>query len=179
VVALAAEVLTPILAERGGDGAQAHPGHLPERFGLFTLIMLGEAVAGLMAGMKAQTTWTSAAAVAAVLGLAMTFLLWWLYFDRLRAAAPWAGKSPSLGRLALWLLAHLPLCLGIVVVAVGIRRTIGAGGDMSELAERGWVFGGGIAAVAVALLVIRAVEWDGHHSPQVVEPVTANETPLP
>jgi len=162
--ALAVEILVPLVAERDGRGAPAHPGHLPERFGLFTLIMLGESVAGLMAGMKQQQAWTPTAAGAALLSLALTFLLWWLYFDHLRAAAPRTAGSPSRSRLTLWLVAHLPLSLGVVVVAVGLRRLTGTGGAMTGV-QQASVFGLGALVVALALTAIAHADWGSESGP--------------
>ncbi|PSR15037.1 low temperature requirement protein A, partial [filamentous cyanobacterium CCP3] len=54
--------------------------HVPERVGLFTIIVLGEAVVGVVRGLG-NLDWTLAAEMTAVLGLAIAFCLWWLYFD--------------------------------------------------------------------------------------------------
>jgi hypothetical protein len=53
-----------------------NPAHLPERFGLFTLILLGEAVVAVMHGMKSQEDWSVAAAASAFSGMAFLFLVW-------------------------------------------------------------------------------------------------------
>ncbi|MEZ4587466.1 MAG: low temperature requirement protein A [Gemmatimonadales bacterium] len=176
LLALVVEILVPLVAERDGRGAPAHPGHLPERFGLFTLIMLGESVAGLMAGMKQQHAWTPTAAGAALLSLSLTFLLWWLYFDHLRAAAPRTAGSPSRSRLTLWLVAHLPLSLGVVVVAVGLRRLTGTGGAMTGL-QQASVFGLGALVVTLALAAIARADWGSESGPgpERLSPSAASE----
>ncbi|RLP91243.1 low temperature requirement protein A [Micromonospora sp. BL4] len=77
-----ADLLVPAVAERPGM-TPWHPRHITERYGLFTLIVLGEAVlsislaiqTGLDAG--AHGLWSLAAA-----GAVIVFAIWWLYFDR-------------------------------------------------------------------------------------------------
>jgi low temperature requirement protein LtrA len=78
-----AELLVPVWAERPGM-TEWHPGHIAERYGLFTLIVLGEAVlaasvafeSGLGGGADADVIWLGAA------GIVIVFAMWWIYFDR-------------------------------------------------------------------------------------------------
>ena len=78
-----------MIGRSSGLSVEAPPdaAHLPERFGLFTLILLGDSVIAVMHGMKGQETWSLAAATSAFLGMAMAFALWWLYFDGAGATA--------------------------------------------------------------------------------------------
>ncbi|MGW1755069.1 low temperature requirement protein A [Streptomyces mirabilis] len=79
------ELLVPIWAERA-QVTPFHPEHITERFGLFTMIVLGEAV--LAATVAVQTAADSRGGtdvdllVLAGSGLLLVFSLWWLYFDR-------------------------------------------------------------------------------------------------
>ncbi|GAX58270.1 low temperature requirement protein A [Streptomyces olivochromogenes] len=79
------ELLVPIWAERA-QVTPFHPEHITERFGLFTMIVLGEAV--LAATIAVQTAADSRDGtdvdllVLAGSGLLLVFSLWWLYFDR-------------------------------------------------------------------------------------------------
>jgi low temperature requirement protein LtrA len=81
-----AELVIPVIAERAPGGPTTwHPHHIAERYGLFTIIMLGEAVSaatiavrtGLDTGLH-----VSDLLEVAVAGLLVVFALWWLYFDR-------------------------------------------------------------------------------------------------
>src|SRR5206468_7085064 len=60
--------------------------HFPERFGLLTIILLGEFVASVMRGIESQIGWSFLAASAAVLSLALGFAIWSGYSD---GAAGW------------------------------------------------------------------------------------------
>lgn len=59
-----------------------HTSHLPERFGLFTMIVLGESVLAVVNGVAKQH-WNVSSAIAAVFGMSIAFSLWWVYFDNL------------------------------------------------------------------------------------------------
>ncbi|MFN7983560.1 MAG: low temperature requirement protein A [Vicinamibacterales bacterium] len=80
-LAFAIDLGTPWLAIRHSVAIPPDAAHLPERFGLFTLILLGEAVIAVMQGMESQEDWSPAAATSAFLGMAISFLIWWWYFD--------------------------------------------------------------------------------------------------
>ena len=140
-----------------GDTVTAPPDaeHLPERVGLFTIILLGESVIAVMHGMESQEHWSVPAASAAFLGMGMTFLLWWAYFERVDAAgARRVACRRSAVRFHLWTYAHLPLYVGMIVSAVGVQRVIehdvGSGLPASEFA----LMGAGVLCMAAALGVL-------------------------
>jgi low temperature requirement protein LtrA len=79
----AAELAVPAWAEAASRTAW-HPRHIAERYGLFTIIVLGETLAGTATGMQAALhARTGAGRLAAVVagGLLLVFAMWWMYFD--------------------------------------------------------------------------------------------------
>ena len=86
------ELVVPIWAERAPGGPTTyHPHHIAERYGLFTLIVLGESVAAATiafrggldeGGLDEGGQHTGALIRLAVSGMVVVFALWWLYFDR-------------------------------------------------------------------------------------------------
>ena len=60
----------------GGETQRELPAHFPERFGLFTIILLGEFVASVMRGIESQKAWSVAAASTAFTSMAFAFALW-------------------------------------------------------------------------------------------------------
>src|SRR5207253_4575551 len=82
LVMAAAELLVPIWAEAAGRSAW-NPRHIAERYGLFTLIVLGESVLAatlaIQSALDARQATASLFAVAAG-GLLSVFAMWWLYF---------------------------------------------------------------------------------------------------
>jgi low temperature requirement protein LtrA len=123
--ALIVEFTTPSVAGRYTHKFPPHPEHLPERFGLFTIILLGESVAEVMRGMESQESWPISAAISATSGLALAFGYWWWYFDGVKGAAERRIKSRrSLRSFQVWTYIHFPLYLSLAVVGVGVERVI-------------------------------------------------------
>ncbi|WP_238604824.1 low temperature requirement protein A [Amycolatopsis sp. Poz14] len=82
VVLIVAEVSVPVLAERTGS-TPWHPHHITERYGLFTLILLGESLLGsanaIIEALHDAGDLGTLIGVAA-LTLIATAALWWIYF---------------------------------------------------------------------------------------------------
>jgi low temperature requirement protein LtrA len=76
-VALAIDLGTAIVASRHSVAMPPHATHLPERFGLFTLILLGEAMVAIMSGIQSQPEWSVAAAGTALSGIGIVCGVWW------------------------------------------------------------------------------------------------------
>jgi low temperature requirement protein LtrA len=77
------ELAIPVWAEAAGRSTW-HPGHIAERYGLFTIIVLGESVLaatiGVQVALDGESTLGELAA-AIVGGLLIVFSMWWVYFD--------------------------------------------------------------------------------------------------
>ncbi|MEU4191003.1 low temperature requirement protein A [Kribbella sp. NPDC026611] len=82
ILCVLAELAVPVIAERRG-GTPWHPHHITERYGLFTLILLGE---GLLASANAiieavhEHDELGPLIALSVLTLVVTAALWWIYF---------------------------------------------------------------------------------------------------
>ena len=81
-VALTIELSAPWVGRHQIAKALIHASHLVERFGLFTLIVLGESVISVAQG-AADVDWTAQTVAAALGGFVAVACLWWLYFDRI------------------------------------------------------------------------------------------------
>jgi low temperature requirement protein LtrA len=89
------ELAVPIWSERAARTTW-HPHHILERYGLFTLIVLGESV--LAATSALQSAFGAGRSPAALLtvaagGLVTVFSMWWLYFDSAGGPAPTTTRS--------------------------------------------------------------------------------------
>ncbi len=132
-IAMVTDLSTPWLALSHSVRIPPDAAHLPERFGLFTLILLGESVVAIMEGMESQERWSVVAAMAAFLSMAVAFALWWWYFDGVGATREQPVRSRrDAVRLHVWSYVHLPLYLGIAVAGVGLQRIVRSA-DMSPL----------------------------------------------
>ena len=99
-VLVVAELAVPIYAEARGRATRWHPGHITERYGLFTIIVLGEAIVGTTPAFGAAASGHGLSIDLLALGvggLLLIFGLWWTYFvctdddslDSLRTAMTW------------------------------------------------------------------------------------------
>ena len=78
---LALEYAMPVIAQRFHRQVPVDAAHVPERFALFTMIVLGESVVAVAIG-TADGDWQTASATTAALGFVGVACLWWVYFDR-------------------------------------------------------------------------------------------------
>jgi len=126
-VAIALDYASPAI--RGADDWSVSPEHFAERHGLIVIIALGESIVAIGAGVTSPELDAQTIA-AAVLGIAAVGALWWLYFDivaivagrRLKAAPPL--ERNRLARDSYSYL-HLPMIVGIVLLALGLKKTLG------------------------------------------------------
>ena len=127
--ALAIQVFSPLVVHPGGR-FKIQPSHFVERHGALVIVALGESVAAVGIVAAAQQV-TFAVATTAVLGLALSAGLWWTYFgdgdDERAEQAMTAARPEARPGLALtgYFYAHIPMLLGVVVMATGVKLAIG------------------------------------------------------
>jgi low temperature requirement protein LtrA len=148
----------------GVEGWQLVPGHFAERHGLIVLIALGESIVAVGAGAQADVD--AGVITAAVLGIVVAAALWWLYFDvvaivagRRLAAATVGREQNSMARDSYSFL-HLGLVAGIVLTALGMKKTIAHVDHHLEMIPAVALFGG----VALYLLAHVAFRYRNLHS---------------
>jgi low temperature requirement protein LtrA len=94
--------------------------HLPERFGLFTIIVLGESVVGVIIMVAGKHHLSLTTAVQVGLGIIMAFCIWWMYFDFIVSKK----TIPKIGLIALRGYLHLPLVIGITAIGASVINFI-------------------------------------------------------
>jgi low temperature requirement protein LtrA len=153
--ALLIDLSTPLLLSKNMHTVPPHAEHLPERFGLFTIILLGESVAAVMRGMESQESWPVSAAISAFSGLALIFGLWWWYFDVARGAERRIVRSGSDTLLFnIWSHAHFFLYLSIAVLGVGIEHVISLSSGARLATEHAWILVGAALLLMSTLILI-------------------------
>jgi low temperature requirement protein LtrA len=155
-VAIALDLILPPLSTRLFRRVPVHAGHVVERWGLFTLIVLGESVVVVALG-AAGSDWHPRSAVAAGLGFAAVAGVWWLYFDRLDDVRI-QGRTPS---ILVYSLAHLPLLMGLAALGAGIALVIEHARDDHLGGGTAAVYLGAPAVFLLALIVMRTVTVGG------------------
>jgi low temperature requirement protein LtrA len=132
----------------GTAGFDVAPAHFVERHGLVILVAIGESVVAIGIGAAGLAVDVELVLVA-VLGLLLSAGLWWTYFggDDQRAEVAlteMAAPQRSTASLDAFGYAHLPLLLGIVCAAVGLKKATGHAYEALTLAEA-MALAGGVA----------------------------------
>ena len=157
----------------GVEGWKLVPGHFAERFALIVIIAIGESIVAI--GIGAEGEVDAGIVGGAVLGTVVAAALWWLYFDvvalvaerRLAAAAP--GREQNSMARDSYAYLHLPMVAGIMLVALGMKKTLEHTGDPLKLVPAAALLGG----MALYLLAHVAFRWRNVHSFNVHRSVCA------
>ena len=130
----------------GAEGWKLVPAHFAERHGLIVIIALGESIVAIGVGVEAAVG--AGVVLAAVLGVAVAAALWWLYFDVVALVAERRLSSAAKGREQneiardSYSYLHFPMVAGIVLLALGMKKTLGGVGDPLELVPAAALLGG-------------------------------------
>ena len=124
------------------------PEHFVERHGLIIIIALGESIVAIGLGLAGEPIDASVILIA-VLALSLAYLMYWVYFGVDQSRAEHAlGTAPPADRarmaLSAYAWAHYVLLLGIVVVAAGVKKSVGHAVEHLTIAEA-LALGGGLA----------------------------------
>jgi low temperature requirement protein LtrA len=147
----------------GSEGWKLVASHFAERHGLIVIIALGESIVAI--GVGAEAGVDADVIVSAVLGIAIAAGLWWLYFDivalvaerRLSQATP-GREQNEIARDSFSYL-HFPMVAGIVLVALGLKKTLEHPDDALKLVPAVALLGG----AALYLLAHVAFRWRNVH----------------
>ena len=145
VAAAALELLVPLVAASGFGRWSAHPSHLPERLGLFTIIVLGEAVLGIVVG-AVRLAGSAPARLAVTMGFALPVGIWRFSFPLLDRAElrPRVGTGQFLTYL------HRSMTFAVVVMAAAVEVSLSGftvaqpdGGRVGPVEPARHIIGGG------------------------------------
>jgi len=132
--------------------------HMDERFGLFVIIVLGEAIIAVASGV-ADTAWQWRNVLTATGGFVAAVSLWWMYFERSEESTidqALRGGKMALFRSYIYGYSHLFAFMGIVATGVGIQFAIeAASGEAFTLPMRTVLCGG----AAVFLTGVTVLQW--------------------
>ena len=142
------ELAIPIWAERAAPGQQFHPGHIAERFGLFTIIVLGEVILSSTVAVREAIDAVGVefdVLVVAAAALVIAFAVWWSYFGR--------DDEPEVDRLHgafFWGYGHLPVFAGLAAFGAGVHVAVEAAAGSADVTDR-------VAALAVTVPLAVAI----------------------
>jgi len=148
----------------GAEGWKLVPGHFAERHGLIVIIALGESIVAI--GIGASGALDLGIGTAAVLGVFLAAALWWTYFDVValisarRLGEAEAGRVQNELARDSYSYIHLLMVAGIVLIAFGMKVTIGHHGEHLHDVPAFALLGG----LAIYLLGLVAFRWRHVHS---------------
>lgn len=130
---------------------------LTERFGAFIIIVLGETLTGVVAGLSSQPVSGLTLAVGLV-AVVVGFGAWWTYFDFAGGRRPRPERAASLR----WVLGHLPLTAAIAAMGAAMLTLVDHAHDGRTPAATSWVLCAGAAVVLAATMLLAAglPAWD-------------------
>ncbi|TIC89117.1 low temperature requirement protein A [Nocardioides sp. GY 10113] len=154
VAALGVELATPMLAVKRSPDQVYHPGHIAERYGLFTIIVLGETILAVSVGLRDALDGAGdvgPAPAIVVAALVIAFGLWWIYFDALGRDALTRSRRAAF----LWGYGHYALFAAVGAIGAGVQAQL----HLAH-AEHGSSSLAPVAAVAVPVAVsLAAIAW--------------------
>ena len=134
------ELIIPVWAERKADRIVFHAEHVEERYGLFTIIVLGESILSATVGFDTAAAaaggFTGPLVAIGVSGLVLAFAAWWLYFDHPGHLAPTPDNAFR------WGYGHVVVFATLAAAGAGLQ--VAAEGTVAAVDPR-------IAALAVAV----------------------------
>ncbi|WP_369135210.1 low temperature requirement protein A [Modestobacter sp. I12A-02662] len=126
-LAVAVEVAAPLRATETSAAVPLHMEHLPERFGLFVILVLGESIASVAHGLY-EAHWTAEAVAVGAVSFVLAAALWWSHFDLAGAGAKRllaeAGDERSVRAHDVFIFGQLPIALALAGIGAGIQLAV-------------------------------------------------------
>jgi low temperature requirement protein LtrA len=178
VVLMAVELAIPYWAETAGR-TPWHPGHIAERYGLFTLIVLGESVlsatVGVQRALDATSTFGDLSPVI-VGGILVVFSLWWLYFDMPGEQVVARARAVSIERASgsfVWGYGHYLVFASAAAAGAGLAVAVDQATHHSELTDAQAGF-----AITVPVTVFLVTVWVLHYAIKAPGPMRTYPVPI-
>lgn len=162
-IGLAISFATPWLMRREQVRVPLSVSHLPERFGLFTILVLGESIAAVVAGIEHED-WAISPAAVGIAGVVLATGLWWVYFDNLEGSV--VRRDPDKEHdwhPTAWIYSHLPLAVALTMAGIGVEELVIASAGHDFEAQHRWLAVAGVAGsyLAMAMILVSSSSRDG------------------
>jgi inward rectifier potassium channel len=128
--------------------------HLSERYGLLTIIVLGESFVKVLSYLSSHEHGTDPTyLLKGFFNLLITCTVWWIYFDDVAGAKLKKGR----GSWIIWVYGHMPLAIGCTAVGVAVKKAIKF--DLNDVpdAKYGWLLAASLALTFLSVAIIDSV----------------------
>jgi low temperature requirement protein LtrA len=174
LIVVVAEMLVPVIAERVGE-TPWHPHHIEERYGLFTLIVLGETMSAATVAMKSALDEHRALGELLPIaggGILIIFAAWWIYF-----AAPAHQRLTGNRQAIPWGYGHFVIFASAAAIGAGLEVAVEHAVDQAHIST---VAASAAVTVPAALFLLTVWLLHARHfktgtAQQLVLPVSAAE----
>ena len=144
-LAVLVEAAAPVVVTVSRTQVPLHLEHLPERFSLFVILVLGESIAAVAHGV-ADADWRTGSVLAGGVCFVLAAALWWSYFDLAGAGAKHlldeAGDEGSASPHDVYVYGQLPLTLSLAAIGVGMEGVVLEGTEEVGAGVRALLSGG-------------------------------------
>ena len=156
---MAADFAVPLTSRRLNALLPPDVPHMAERYGLFTIIVMGEAFVKVISSAPADPL-TLQPLLLGALGLVIAGAVWWLYFDDV-AGSPVkpTGRAPYV-----WIYSHLPLAIGLTAFGVAAKKVIFLPGAEALPEKYRLLLGGALVLYLVFGMFIDLVTTRSHNT---------------
>jgi low temperature requirement protein LtrA len=154
-IAFAVDLATPYAVRKIQAAAPLDVSHLPERFGLFTILVLGESIVAVTVGLS-HVAWQTQTTLVGIFGLGAATCLWWINFEHLDGSVIRRRGEGKNWRPTVWIYSHLPLAAALAMFGVSVELAI-VGADHGHEYSSGdrWLL---TVSVALAFASMAAIQ---------------------
>lgn len=172
--AIVIDLMVPAIFRQHGRNVLPHMTHLPERFGLFTLIVIGEAILAVVSALNvAHFEWH--AVVASISAWLAAAGLWWAYFEGVHATEQRKlSNSQEQTYFQIWMYGHLPLAAGIITMAASMNIIISLGPHVKLVPEQLFIYVLGCQMAAWMLNIIYFTSPSHNREPHIRQRLVAH-----
>jgi len=154
-LAFAVDLATPYAVRKIQAASPLDVSHLPERFGLFTILVLGESIVAVTVGLS-HVAWQAPTTLVGIFGLGAATCLWWINFEHLDGSVIRRRGEGKNWRPTVWIYSHLPLAAALAMFGVSIELAIvGADHGHEYSSSDRWLL---VASVAFAFASMAAIQ---------------------
>ncbi|MBS0615445.1 MAG: low temperature requirement protein A [Verrucomicrobia bacterium] len=151
ILALCTDLVTPLFTlKRQRTLLNFSMAKLPERIGLFVLIVMGETLVGVIRGVARHHHFSLKIVSEGIVGVAISFALWWIYFDFVAERQP----KNTHRAIFMWDYLHLIFVMAIGAVGASLLHILTSKHHIPTDSTRFLM----VSALAVSLVVIGFIE---------------------
>jgi inward rectifier potassium channel len=126
--------------------------HIIERYGLLTIIVLGESFVKVLSSLS-NNSFSPISLFQAGFTLLITCSVWWVYFDDVAGSKIKEGKFNPI----IWIYSHIPLQIGITALGVAIKKAIAFPLFDPVSSKYGWLLAFSLGLVFISTALVDSV----------------------